>query len=301
MITFAPLADHSYGDAPFVVSASASSGLPVSFAAAGNCTIAAKMVTLTGAGSCTVTASQAGDSTYQAATPVSQGFTIARAATGTTLSAAANPAVVGQTVTFTATVSALSAGIGTPGGTVTFKDGTATLGTGSLTGAGVATFSTASLAVGSHSLTAVYGGAGNFGGSTSGALTELVRYGVTLLYKTTMGGKVGGNVAIKIELVNAAGTDLSAAGLTVHALCVVATPASATNPCAAAPAGFNWTSGPARSFTYLATLDTGGGYQFNLKTTGLSSGVTYQLLFRVAGEDLGSDHVDAGATFTLTK
>ena len=77
-------------------------------------------------------------------------------------------------------------------------------------------------------------------------------------------------------------------------------PASGTTPCASAPTGFNWTSGPAQPFTYLSTLATGGGYQYNVKTTGLKTGTTYQLLFRVAGEDATSFHLDAGATFTLS-
>jgi hypothetical protein len=49
------------------VTASASSGLPVTFTASGNCTVAGIMVTVTGVGSCTVTASQAGDANYLAA------------------------------------------------------------------------------------------------------------------------------------------------------------------------------------------------------------------------------------------
>jgi hypothetical protein len=51
----------------------------VSFAANGNCTVAAAVVTITGAGSCTITASQAGDSNYSPALNVSQTFSISRA------------------------------------------------------------------------------------------------------------------------------------------------------------------------------------------------------------------------------
>ena len=54
-ITFAALADKTFGDADFTVSATASSGLPVSFSATGNCTVLASTVHLTGAGSCTIT------------------------------------------------------------------------------------------------------------------------------------------------------------------------------------------------------------------------------------------------------
>ena len=56
----------------FTVSATASSGLPVSFSATDNCTVSGNVVHLTGAGSCTITASQAGDATYAPAPDVSQ-------------------------------------------------------------------------------------------------------------------------------------------------------------------------------------------------------------------------------------
>jgi hypothetical protein len=76
-IAFGALVNKTYGDADFSVSATASSGLPVSFAASGSCTVSSATVHLTGPGSCTVTASQAGDSTYNAAAAVPQTFSIA--------------------------------------------------------------------------------------------------------------------------------------------------------------------------------------------------------------------------------
>ena len=78
-ISFSSLADRTYGDPDGDLSATASSGLTVSFGASGACSIVAGKVHITGAGSCTVTASQAGDSDYKAATPVQQSFSIARA------------------------------------------------------------------------------------------------------------------------------------------------------------------------------------------------------------------------------
>jgi hypothetical protein len=78
-ITFGPLANKTYGAPDFRVSATASSGLAVSFAARGKCTVSAATVHLTGAGSCTVTASQPGDANYNAAPNVSRTFSIARA------------------------------------------------------------------------------------------------------------------------------------------------------------------------------------------------------------------------------
>jgi hypothetical protein len=78
-ISFGPLAGKTYGDPPFTVSATASSGLPVGFTTSGTCTIAGTTVTITGAGSCTVTASQPGGSNYNAAPDVPQSFSIGKA------------------------------------------------------------------------------------------------------------------------------------------------------------------------------------------------------------------------------
>lgn len=90
--------------------------------------------------------------------------------TTTSVASSLNPSTYGAKVTFTATIT--SSG-GTPTGTVTFKNGSSTLGTGSLS-SGKATFATSALAVASHSITAVYAGSGNFAGSTSPVLTQVV-------------------------------------------------------------------------------------------------------------------------------
>jgi hypothetical protein len=79
-ITFGALANKTWGDSNFSVSATASSGLAVSFAASGNCTISGATVRLTSVGSCTITASQSGNATYNPAPDVSQTFAIAKAA-----------------------------------------------------------------------------------------------------------------------------------------------------------------------------------------------------------------------------
>lgn len=78
-VTFGSLANRHYGDAPLALSATASSGLPVSFSATGNCAVAGTLLTLTGAGSCAVRASQAGDANYTPAPDVTQTFTIGKA------------------------------------------------------------------------------------------------------------------------------------------------------------------------------------------------------------------------------
>ena len=75
-ITFGALANHTYGDAPVTLSASASSGLSVSFSVlSGPASLAGNTLTITGAGTVTVRASQAGNTTY-AATNVDQPFTV---------------------------------------------------------------------------------------------------------------------------------------------------------------------------------------------------------------------------------
>jgi carboxypeptidase family protein len=78
-VTFGALPDRSVGDPDFAVSATASSGLSVSLAASGQCTLSGATVHLTGAGSCTITASQGGDSNYAAAPAVPRTFQITAA------------------------------------------------------------------------------------------------------------------------------------------------------------------------------------------------------------------------------
>jgi hypothetical protein len=79
-IAFGALPGRTFGDAPFTVSAAGgASGNPVTFSAAGTCSVAGAVVSIGGAGACTVTAAQAGDANYEAAAPVAQTFTIAQA------------------------------------------------------------------------------------------------------------------------------------------------------------------------------------------------------------------------------
>lgn len=78
-ITFAALASQTYGAADFAISASSDSGLAVTFAPSGSCTVSGNMVHLTGAGSCTITASQGGDTNFNPASNVQQSFTIGAA------------------------------------------------------------------------------------------------------------------------------------------------------------------------------------------------------------------------------
>jgi uncharacterized repeat protein (TIGR01451 family) len=182
-ITFAQPADKTFGGPDFTVTATATSGLVVSFTASGNCTVTGTgTVHITGAGSCTITASQTGNATYNAAPDVLRTFNIAKAATSTTVTSSVNPSNSGQSVTFTATVSSTA---GTPTGTVQFKDNGVNLGAPqALNGSGVAQLTTSSLTVGSHPITADYSGDGNFNAST-GSLSGGQTVGVVLMFSST--------------------------------------------------------------------------------------------------------------------
>lgn len=101
-------------------------------------------------------------------------------ATTTALASSVNPSVFGQQVSITATVNPNSPSSNTPSGTITFSDGVNALQTVALT-SGTAIFNTAALAVGSHSITATYSGDSNFNSSTSGALSQTVNQGATII------------------------------------------------------------------------------------------------------------------------
>ncbi|HUR98112.1 MAG TPA: Ig-like domain repeat protein [Pyrinomonadaceae bacterium] len=99
-----------------------------------------------------------GDALNTTLTGWSLTFTLAAAATTTTVTSNVDPSVFGQPVTFTATVS--TAGMGTPTGSVQFLDGVTLVGGPvALNASGVATLTTSTLSVGNHAITASYGGA----------------------------------------------------------------------------------------------------------------------------------------------
>jgi CSLREA domain-containing protein len=139
--------------------------------AAGSCALVFHSV-----GSKVLTATYtSGDANYNAS-PASSGaaHTVNPANTTSSLTTSASPTINGAPVTLTATVTVSLPGAGLPTGTVTFKEGAATLGTANLNGSGQASFTTTTLVPGSHSITAEYGGNGNFAGSVSDVLVQVV-------------------------------------------------------------------------------------------------------------------------------
>jgi hypothetical protein len=111
-------------------------------------------------------------------------FTVAGYPTSVALTSNNNPSAVGQAVTFRAQISESSPG--TPTGVVSFRANGQEIGTGTLSGnPAVATLTVDDLPAGTHPITAVYLGAGNFDGSTSGTLSQQVRRATSTLVTTT--------------------------------------------------------------------------------------------------------------------
>jgi len=171
-IAFGPLSAKTYGDPAFTVSATASSGLSVSFSASGNCTVATTTVTITGAGSCTITASQPGNSNYLPATDVPQTFTIAKASQTITFNPLPDKTTSDPPFTVTATASS--------GLTVTF----AAAGNCTVSGSTVTITS-----AGSCTITASQGGNVNYNAATD----------VPRTFNITSGGGGGGTAPTRVQ------------------------------------------------------------------------------------------------------
>jgi hypothetical protein len=78
-ISFAPLADATYGAAPITLNATSSASLGVSYTVTGPATLSGKVLTINGSGTVSVTAHQAGNSIYWPAAPVTQSFSVSPA------------------------------------------------------------------------------------------------------------------------------------------------------------------------------------------------------------------------------
>ncbi len=106
-ITFGALSGQTYGAAPFTVSATASSGLAVTFTSTTTtiCTVSGTTVTVLAPGTCTIEANQAGNGTYNAAADVKQSFTVAKASQTISFAALANQTYGAAAFTVSATAS----------------------------------------------------------------------------------------------------------------------------------------------------------------------------------------------------
>src|SRR5579871_2796425 len=232
-ITFTALANVTYGAAPIGLTATASSGLAVSYGVTGPATIAGSTLTITGAGTVTVTAMQAGNTNYAPATPVPQTFTVSKAQL--TVTATNASMLFGQTLpTFTYTIAgfvngdAQSVVTGAPTETTTATPSSPvgtypiTIGAGTLTAANYTfAFVNGTLTVGVASQTITFG-----------ALPD-VTYGAAPI---TLGGTASSGLAVSYGVTGPAtiaGTTLTITG--AGAVTVTATQAGNGNYTAATP------------------------------------------------------------------
>jgi large repetitive protein len=125
------------------------------------------------AGSYPLHAVYGGDPTHNLSISATVTLTIQKGNTTTAIGSNLNPSAQGQTVTLTATVTPSDATEG-----VLFYKGATLLGTSALSG-GVATFTTSTLPTGSNSVSARYAGNGQYNGSTSSTLTQVVKMATT--------------------------------------------------------------------------------------------------------------------------
>ncbi|MFP5266630.1 MAG: Ig-like domain repeat protein [Acidobacteriota bacterium] len=125
-------------------------------------------------GADTLTAAFAAQGNYAASTSAAVTETITGASMTTTLTASPTSVAQGASETLTATVTSSD---GTPTGTVTFSDASGSVGMGTLNAGGMATLVLATLPAGTDSLTATFTAQGNYGASTSAAVTVSVTAG----------------------------------------------------------------------------------------------------------------------------
>ena len=138
-IAFNPLGSVTLGDAPLVLSSSATSGLPVAFTLiSGPATLTGSTLTTTGSGSVVVRATQAGDANYNAATPIDRTIMVAAASQTITFAPIADRTFNPSANTLTLSASA-SSGLSPVTYTVTSGPATVTGNTLTITGAGSVT------------------------------------------------------------------------------------------------------------------------------------------------------------------
>jgi sugar lactone lactonase YvrE len=176
-------------------------------------------LTSPGVGTHVVTVSYTGDSNY-ASSSASLSFTIAKAATATTLAIAPGISAGVTSLTFTAKVASTTATGAT--GTVSLYAGTTLITTQALGTSGSVTFSTTTTNYGSYQFSAVYSGDANFATSTSSTLSPAPDFSeapVTSSFSTAQGGVATESINIT-PLYNYSGTvTASCSGLPANSVC----------------------------------------------------------------------------------
>jgi hypothetical protein len=175
-ITFtAPTSPVSYGVSPIALSATASSGLPVTFSVvSGPGTVSGSTLTITGTGTVVIAANQAGNANYSAAAQVTHSIVVNQASDAAIQLKFASVQLVYPGAT-NVTVCITPATRATATGTVQILDGSTLLSTQALGGGGCAYWSISpGLAAGTHKMTGVYSGDKNNPAGTSAPVTVTV-------------------------------------------------------------------------------------------------------------------------------
>jgi hypothetical protein len=231
-------------------------------------------------GTSSITAVYGGDTDFAGSTAGAVSQVVNKASSTTTLASSLNPSTAGQSVTLMATVSGQFSGTAT--GTVTFSYGSGTsLGSGTLSG-GTASLATTALPTGTDSVIAVYAGDGNFTGSTSAAVSQVVNASVSPNPAPAVSGILPGFInagsAAFVLTVNGSGFVASSTvywGTTALATTYV----SANQLSATVPATDTATGGVSAAITVVTPTPGGGtsnAFQFEVDSaSGSTTGPTF--------------------------
>jgi hypothetical protein len=249
-VTFTGAPPTAVYQSSFNVTSTTNASTTAVFTATGACSVFGNTVTMTsGTGTCNLTATWAADSNFQAAS-ASQSTTAVKAASVLTWSAP-NAITLGTALSGTqldATANVAGNFIYTPPAGTVLPVGTSTLSVSFMPN-DTADYTTATAHV-----------------------SIAVEYGVCLLYDPTRSVHSGAAYPIKINLCSASGANVSSSAIVLHATGITGISGYSGPP---QDAG---NSNPDFDFRFA-----GGGYIFNLKTTGLSAG-TYSLQFTASND-----------------
>jgi hypothetical protein len=301
-IAFNPLSDVIYGSGPITLNAIASSSLPVSYAVTGPATVAGSLLTITGAGPVSVTASQSGNASYSAATPVVRGFTVNPAALTVTANnasrayGAANPAFTYAIMGFVnSETSAVVSGTATETTTATSTSGA---------GAYPITFSTEGLVAANYTFNYV-SGALTVSGGVAQTITfnsiPNVTYGggpITLTATASSGMPVTYAFTGPVTVSGSTLTIIGAGPVTVTAAQV-----GNGNYAAATPVLRSFTVAPALLTVTANSASRSfgvGNPSFTYTTTGLVNGDTTAVVSGTATETTTATTTSPGATYPIT-
>jgi hypothetical protein len=165
------------------------------------------------AGSHLLMAVYSGDATHLGSTSNSVPVTVVPDATTVSLTSSANPAGLGQSVTFTAAARGDHA---VPSGQIEFFDGTSQIAVATLSQSGIATVAVSALALGTHSITAGYAATHNFNSAASAVLHQVIQARSPVTTTTTLASNANpaasGQSVIFTAAVSTGGASLVPAG-----------------------------------------------------------------------------------------